>query len=261
MKRTLEQMIAEADNAVVNKESIMCNCGKEAIKRTVKKEGPNKGRVFYMCCKSDDDPSGCVKSGKKFFKWEDEPEKQQLFPPKARFNAMHDSIYEEQDLKDMTNGQVFPTFEPNDREKMKEALKNTLEKENIIHIPSSTYDSVYRYVDGYIQFKMEGTIYEYHVLPRRKDEIWLPFHGAHPENSLKKEDLGPILGSTCKFIVVDDFTTFYFFRRTDLKKYMTEWRLETDGDDSVKYSPHEILKRTTLAELKEKIEKIKVIAK
>ncbi|XP_052264208.1 DNA topoisomerase 3-alpha-like isoform X2 [Dreissena polymorpha] len=43
--------------------SVVCNCGIDAIQLTVKKEGPNKGRQFYKCGGS----SGCS-----FFLWTDE---------------------------------------------------------------------------------------------------------------------------------------------------------------------------------------------
>jgi len=47
---------------------ILCPCDNECIKLTVKKEGPNQGRVFYQCSK----PQG--KCG--FHQWEDELKKQ-----------------------------------------------------------------------------------------------------------------------------------------------------------------------------------------
>ena len=49
-----------ADSQEVN-----CNCGQPSAKRTVQKEGSNKGRQFYCCPKPRDEQCG-------FFQWEDE---------------------------------------------------------------------------------------------------------------------------------------------------------------------------------------------
>ena len=49
-----------ADSQEVN-----CNCGQPSAKRTVQKEGNNKGRQFYCCPKPRDEQCG-------FFQWEDE---------------------------------------------------------------------------------------------------------------------------------------------------------------------------------------------
>lgn len=43
-----------------------CQCGEEAVERTVSKDGPNKGKVFFACPKSRDDATNC-----KFFEWSD----------------------------------------------------------------------------------------------------------------------------------------------------------------------------------------------
>lgn len=43
---------------------VMCNCGTEAVRRTVQKEGPSKGRQFYTCHKPRDTQCG-------FFEWAD----------------------------------------------------------------------------------------------------------------------------------------------------------------------------------------------
>lgn len=43
-----------------------CNCGNEAVERTVKKSGPNEGRRFYCCAKSFGEPDKC-----NFFSWAD----------------------------------------------------------------------------------------------------------------------------------------------------------------------------------------------
>ncbi|KFB52593.1 AGAP010028-PA-like protein [Anopheles sinensis] len=47
-----------------SEEDIMCRCGTPAVRFTVKKDGPNKGRPFYSC------PNQASKCG--FFKWGDE---------------------------------------------------------------------------------------------------------------------------------------------------------------------------------------------
>ena len=44
---------------------VMCTCGDEAVMRTVQKEGPNKGRQFYVCSKSREEQCG-------FFEWADD---------------------------------------------------------------------------------------------------------------------------------------------------------------------------------------------
>ncbi|KAH7920702.1 prokaryotic type I DNA topoisomerase [Leucogyrophana mollusca] len=43
-----------------------CACPQDAVQRTVTKEGPNKGRIFWACIKGKDE--GC-----QFFEWDDEP--------------------------------------------------------------------------------------------------------------------------------------------------------------------------------------------
>ncbi len=48
---------------------MLCNCGSVAVQRTVKKEGPNKGRVFFCCGKVLGDETKC-----NLFSWvEDAP--------------------------------------------------------------------------------------------------------------------------------------------------------------------------------------------
>lgn len=47
-----------------NEQTIMCNCGMEAVQRTVQKGGPNKGRQFFTCSKPREDQCG-------FFEWAD----------------------------------------------------------------------------------------------------------------------------------------------------------------------------------------------
>lgn len=44
-----------------------CSCNQDAIKRTVVKEGPNKGRKFWKCANPEE--SQC-----KFFEWDDQPQ-------------------------------------------------------------------------------------------------------------------------------------------------------------------------------------------
>ena len=46
-------------------QTVMCNCGSEAVQRTVQKDGPNKGRHFFTCFKPRDDQCG-------FFEWADD---------------------------------------------------------------------------------------------------------------------------------------------------------------------------------------------
>jgi DNA topoisomerase-3 len=45
-----------------------CQCREDAVQRTVTKEGPNKGRIFWGCSKGKD--GGCG-----FFEWDDESPK------------------------------------------------------------------------------------------------------------------------------------------------------------------------------------------
>ncbi|KAF8134539.1 DNA topoisomerase [Boletus edulis] len=45
-----------------------CKCKEDTVQRTVTKEGPNKGRLFWGCAKGRDE--GCS-----FFEWDDEPSK------------------------------------------------------------------------------------------------------------------------------------------------------------------------------------------
>ncbi len=44
--------------------TVVCNCGNEAVLRTVQKEGPNKGKEFYTCSKPRDEQC-------RFFEWGD----------------------------------------------------------------------------------------------------------------------------------------------------------------------------------------------
>ncbi|CAI8054414.1 DNA topoisomerase 3-alpha [Geodia barretti] len=44
---------------------VVCNCGQDAVMRTVQKEGPNKGRQFCTCSKPREDQCG-------FFEWADD---------------------------------------------------------------------------------------------------------------------------------------------------------------------------------------------
>ncbi|OJA20077.1 hypothetical protein AZE42_02477 [Rhizopogon vesiculosus] len=64
-KRTL------ASEPSVDSTARQCQCREDAARRTVGKEGPNKGRIFWGCLKRKDD-GGCG-----FFEWDDEPKKPQ----------------------------------------------------------------------------------------------------------------------------------------------------------------------------------------
>ncbi len=44
---------------------VLCSCGEEAVERTVQKEGPNKGRQFFVCPKPRDQQC-------QFFEWSSE---------------------------------------------------------------------------------------------------------------------------------------------------------------------------------------------
>lgn len=48
-----------------SKKTVKCDCGDEAVERTVRKEGPNEGRVFYRCSKPSAEEC-------KFFEWADD---------------------------------------------------------------------------------------------------------------------------------------------------------------------------------------------
>lgn len=52
-------------NISSNVGQVMCNCNEAAVTRTVQKDGPNKGRMFYTCGKPRDQQCG-------FFQWADE---------------------------------------------------------------------------------------------------------------------------------------------------------------------------------------------
>ncbi|KAB7500912.1 DNA topoisomerase 3-alpha [Armadillidium nasatum] len=54
-----------------NSNNIVCNCNLDAIKLTVRKEGPNTGRQFYKCSKHQHESCN-------FFLWADDDEKQSL---------------------------------------------------------------------------------------------------------------------------------------------------------------------------------------
>ena len=54
-----------SDSNMGNGQTIVCNCGMEAVQRTVQKAGPNKGRQFFTCLKPRDDQCG-------FFEWADD---------------------------------------------------------------------------------------------------------------------------------------------------------------------------------------------
>lgn len=43
-------------------------CRDHAVQRTVTKEGPNVGRLFWVCAKLKEDPKRCT-----FFEWDDDP--------------------------------------------------------------------------------------------------------------------------------------------------------------------------------------------
>ncbi|GBG72040.1 hypothetical protein CBR_g10975 [Chara braunii] len=55
-------------------EAPFCTCGKPSVKRCVKKEGPNRGRFFYVCA---DTELRC-----KFFQWMDDDERGDASPKK-----------------------------------------------------------------------------------------------------------------------------------------------------------------------------------
>ena len=56
--------MAGASASDQDNQTVMCNCGNEAVQRTVQKEGPNKGRMFFTCSKPREDQCG-------FFEWAD----------------------------------------------------------------------------------------------------------------------------------------------------------------------------------------------
>jgi DNA topoisomerase III len=58
------QKISTQDNE--SGPSRMCNCELTAVQRTVLKEGPNQGRVFWRCPNTE-------KAQCEFFEWDDEP--------------------------------------------------------------------------------------------------------------------------------------------------------------------------------------------
>jgi len=69
--------------SIYKDKKIYCFCKKEAIKRNVKKEGPNKGRSFHMCGTkdSDIDDRRC-----KFFTWADDDNKSEKEVPITNAN-------------------------------------------------------------------------------------------------------------------------------------------------------------------------------
>jgi DNA topoisomerase-3 len=62
-KETPEQEFIKQQKKI----GLICHCGLETVLREVKKDGPNKGKMFYTCYKSYDDKCN-------YFMWKDEPE-------------------------------------------------------------------------------------------------------------------------------------------------------------------------------------------
>jgi hypothetical protein len=58
---------------------LMCHCGLETVLREVKKDGLNKGKMFYTCCKSYDDKCN-------YFMWKDESDKKRGHIQKVESN-------------------------------------------------------------------------------------------------------------------------------------------------------------------------------
>ena len=54
-----------SDSNSGNGQTIVCNCGMDAVQRTVQKAGPNKGRQFFTCSKPREEQCG-------FFEWADD---------------------------------------------------------------------------------------------------------------------------------------------------------------------------------------------
>eukprot|EP00731_Ephydatia_muelleri_P001028 Em0001g1028a len=63
---TKSRKVVPSHSTPKGKETIVCECGQQAVLRTVKKNGPTKGKTFYNCSKP-------VGSQCKFYKWADEP--------------------------------------------------------------------------------------------------------------------------------------------------------------------------------------------
>ena len=57
--------------------TVACNCGLQSVKRTVQKEGDNKGREFFTCSKNRDEQCG-------FFQWADEEPRSNSRPQQNR---------------------------------------------------------------------------------------------------------------------------------------------------------------------------------
>jgi len=56
-----------------------CRCGKEAVRKTANKEGPNKGRTFISCAKGSKEFGGCG-----LFRWESDLQADAPDCPKCR---------------------------------------------------------------------------------------------------------------------------------------------------------------------------------
>merc|ERR1712080_253424 len=70
-------------------DKVLCGCGEEAKKETVKKEGKNLGKVFYHCGKKK--PDNC-----KFWKWEDQLKKASGKAEKKAAKASSDESSDEE---------------------------------------------------------------------------------------------------------------------------------------------------------------------
>ena len=58
----------QEDYKKLQKKGLMCYCKLPSVSREVKKDGANKGKVFYTCSKYYDDKC-------KYFVWKDEADK------------------------------------------------------------------------------------------------------------------------------------------------------------------------------------------
>jgi hypothetical protein len=79
------------------KVGLMCHCSSTTVLREVKKDGPNKGKLFYTCSKSYDEKCD-------YFMWKDESDKkrgQYIKPNEEPIKKLTEELIEEPEEKEL----------------------------------------------------------------------------------------------------------------------------------------------------------------
>jgi len=95
IKQEQEQEETSRDEEFIKQQKkigLMCNCELETVLREVKKDGLNKGKMFYTCCKSYDDKCN-------YFMWKDESDKKRGHIQKVESNEELKSDETNEELK------------------------------------------------------------------------------------------------------------------------------------------------------------------